>query len=291
MDKAINASLYALPCFKTIKTITPMSVGLSSKCYVVHADNRSFFAKQITNTDEIVLSCEASINHLSPTVIYHDDDWLITAYIDSDNLSHCSNSLDKRIVIALKLMGQCHQLTVDINYLEPQKLVDELLSRQPLEAKLTQELFHVTQPLINKLNVENNIVCCHGDLNFTNVLIDRNNTPWLIDFECTCKAPAEFDLAMFIAVNNLSSEDILNIIEQYQEYSPLKINKSSLHDFLQYCHLINALWYSQAFIESQNPTLKQLAKQQWQNLPLNEQMKSEINDMISLAQRTYCKGE
>lgn len=35
---------------------------------------------------------------------------------------------------------------------------------------------------------------CHGDFNPSNILIDENDTPWLIDFEYCFSAPAYYDI-------------------------------------------------------------------------------------------------
>ena len=87
-------------------------------------------------------------------------------------------------------------------------------------------------------------VVCHGDLNFTNILHDNDNTAWLIDFECAQLAPPEFDLAMFIAVNNIATQDITHIIAEYSALMPTsRLNKSLLHYYLLFSLLINGLWY------------------------------------------------
>jgi thiamine kinase-like enzyme len=66
-------------------------------------------------------------------------------------------------------------------------------------------------------------------------LQDNCNRAWLIDFECAQLAPAEFDLAMFIAVNNIGKQDITDLVAQYQTLVPTyKPNSSLLQHYLLY---------------------------------------------------------
>jgi thiamine kinase-like enzyme len=75
-------------------------------------------------------------------------------------------------------------------------------------------------------------------------LQDNCNRAWLIDFECAQLAPAEFDLAMFIAVNTFGKQDITQLIAKYQTLVPTyKLNSSLLQYYLLYSFFINGLWY------------------------------------------------
>ena len=119
----MKQSLYALTCFSHVDTIAPIVAGLSSQCYQVEADNKTFFAKLITSTNEINICLHAASQNLGPIVIYHDRYWLINEYIAGENLALSSQSIDKKIIIALELMVKCHQMAIKPLALDPKSII------------------------------------------------------------------------------------------------------------------------------------------------------------------------
>ena len=85
-------------------------------------------------------------------------------------------------------------------------------------------------------------VCCHGDLNYSNILIDRSKQLWIVDWESSAIAPAEYDIAMFIAVNQITDQ-FDSILNTYHQYSPIKLDESLVSNYIAVCLLLNALWY------------------------------------------------
>ena len=281
MDKSILRHLHNLPCFKQVEKVTPISAGLSSHCYQVFADKQYYFVKKVIMTNEITVAKDAALNELSPKVIYHDNQWLITEYIGSENLLNHHKKLNEKIAISTKLMARCHQLKTQIDLFKPAKVIDDLINKSPSAIQESKELFVLIKSITAQLNLKNNLVCCHGDINFSNILINKENSTWLVDFECVTLAPAEYDLAMFIAVNNLARDKISRVVEHYQSDSILIIDESRLHNYLHYCYLINALWYTNAAMNNASSELKQLAQQQWNKLQLHVKMHNDIQGMIS----------
>ncbi len=71
---------------------------------------------------------------------------------------------------------------------------------------------------------QSNEVFCHGDANFSNVIKLENSTTTdavlryqLIDFECACIAPIEYELGMLMAVNEIENSKIKWVIAQYSD--------------------------------------------------------------------------
>jgi len=258
--------LKTLTCFNHIETIVPIVAGLSSQCYQVHADNELFFAKQISTTRETATSLHAALQSISPKVIFHDHHWLITQYIDGENLAFSQQTLDEKILIAIELMSKCHQITDKPVELAPRNITHELISNKDFSSQQQAEFTRVANQLTFQLKQTNNLVCCHGDLNFSNILITPSNSTYLVDFECACAAPAEYDLAMFIAVNNIKEDKIPSIIEHYTKNSFIEVNPALLNRYLLFCYFINGLWYTCAYNKSHLAKFTLLAKQQWQNI-------------------------
>lgn len=271
--------LSSLPCFTQVNLIETITAGLSSLCYRVHADNKIFFAKQATVNESIFCLLSARKN-ISPRVIYHDQHWLITSFIEGKNLSLGQQPLNEKISIAMKLMSQYHKLSTKTVLpepslsLDPKMLVYSLIDEIYLSTKKLTEIpalqkstLHViANHILTLISSSIGKVCCHGDINFSNILLSAEKRAYLIDYECACIAPAEYDLAMFIAVNNLEKEYILPIAQQYTAQALVDINLPLLKHYLRYCYFINGLWYIGAYQKSALPSFIYLAKQQWQNI-------------------------
>lgn len=296
--------LRALTCFSNIDTIAPITAGLSSQCYQVNADNKVFFVKN-TTANETEVTLVAAEQGISPKVIYHDQHWLVSQFITGDNLAqspqynseiisekinknlskNIDENIDANIAIAIKLMTQCHQFNAKLNKLAANTLAQTLIKQKHFSIKQQAELAQVAGQLISPLNSTKGLVCCHGDVNFSNILIDQNKRTWLVDYECACLAPIEYDLAMFIAVNNLQKDKIPAIIEQYiseqsiseqdKKHSLVTIEPALLQHYLMFCYFINGLWYFnqyQNFNPNHNDDINKflfLAKQQWQYIDKN----------------------
>lgn len=258
--------LNTLACFNHIEAIEPITAGLSSQCYQVNADKKKFFAKQIANTIESTISQQAASKNISPNIIYHDQHWLITQFIDGNNLLQSQKVSDEKIVTAIKLMAQCHQLSARPVELKPTSIVHKLIRGTLYSSHQQADLLRVAAEITSPLKDTNNLVCCHGDLNFSNILVNQQNKAYLVDFECACAAPAEFDLAMFIAVNNIAKERIQIIIQDYKKYALIDIDVPLLQHYLSFCYLINGLWYIYAYHKNNLDKFTVLAKQQWQNI-------------------------
>jgi len=296
-------SLSALDCFKKITKVTEVTGGLSHPCFKVEADDMSYFAKMTSGEQletELILAKIAAVNGLTPAIFFHDQQWLISRYIEGENLSIKKVPLLEKVITSVDLMIKFHQLTTTcphqinvktISTLSIIDIINDLLkpnsqnqpsshvNRNPtLSAKITKfgrEIALLITPnfAAEKSQTSNNIVCCHSDMNFSNVLSDDdyddkysdNKSAWLIDFEYACFAPAEFDLAMLIAINNIPKTLTSAIIDLYEQQASFSINRKQLQYFVLFCYLINGLWYYNQYQGSKGEKqLLTLAKQQWQ---------------------------
>jgi len=258
--------LSTLTCFNHIETIVPIIAGLSSQCFDVHADNKRFFAKQIITSNESTISIQAASLNISPKVIYHDRHWLITQFIDGKNLSISQHTIDEKILIATKLMAQCHQIAVKPVELAPESIAHSLINKAHFPNLQKKQLLQIANQLTSQLEYTANLVCCHGDLNFSNILFSLKKEALLVDYECACTAPVEYDLAMFIAVNNLAKDQIATILEYYKVNSNIDIDLLILNHYLLFCYFINGLWYMDAYHKTDLSKFARLAKQQWKNI-------------------------
>jgi len=263
-------SLRSLTCFSDIQAISLLANGLSQTSLKVTTASKVFFAKKLNDeTANTEVTCALlcaqfntedaleldTMKSLSPQVIYHDQKWLVTDFVNGRALADSELKSDLKISTALTLMAKLHQLPTTfankkIKQLNTKVSVKRLLTNPTsLLAKHSHFLNNVTQSLtttINRLIITSQSlsVLCHGDINFTNILLDNAHRSWLIDFECAHFAPVEFDLAMFIAVNNIAKNNIDDIVNNYGKLvSSYRSNRELLNYYILYSYYINGLWY------------------------------------------------
>jgi len=254
----IIQSLKSLPCFTEIEELSLLTDGFSHTCVKVTTTTNVFFAKKLNATTaegEANASMACAEQGISPHIVYLDRQWLITEFIDGTSLADAKINADLKTVIALRLLASCNNLVASEYYqaipmLNTSQSVNALLVKPTsilaphlnFLDKVTHSLTGAIDSLIIKTQPNN--VLCHGDVNFTNVLLGKDKRAWLIDFECAHRAPVEFDLAMFIAVNDIPVEQLENIIDTYIALVPsVNINFDLLHHYLLYSFYINGLWY------------------------------------------------
>lgn len=265
LSKAKKA-LSALPCFKRITQVVEIRSGLSQSSYKVLADGQQYFAKCVDNFylgNEIAITQHAAKHMQTPKVVYQQKHWLISEFIIGDNLAQSSLDIAEKIQRAITLMHQCHQLmrlghTLNagdhpIDTLNTDDIAINLLNAAKEGTYSTQQhtqllssITAITQ-FINrqKAQLSRDDVFCHGDINFSNIMVDTHQTPWLIDFECCCIAPIEFDIAMFVAINTLDYQQTPSLIKRYESLQAhCHIDRTLVDGYLSYCYLINALWYT-----------------------------------------------
>ncbi len=243
------ASIHQLDFFYRIDQVEVISAGLSHPCFAVTCGQKKYFAKDISlNHPNYIthFSRLAAKSLLTPEILYLDPQWLISPFVEPRE-QWAKHSLSQHITVAIKLMTQCHQLGASLPKLEMSQVIGELVQHINLHQpnSLNSRLFEqIAQEIKKTIGYKHAEVNCHGDVTFDNILIDHNNTAWLIDFECVCQAPAEFDLAMFIAINNLKEDSFFTVINRYQQESSLKISTQLTRNYLSFCYCINALYLS-----------------------------------------------
>ena len=268
--------LNCLPCLNKIISLEKIEQGYSHECYKVLDEKGTFFAKRLTTyqhnetiTDGFDVS---SILKNTPQLIYNSHQWQIYEYLEGQSLLTANISIEEKVKYSIELMVQCHQqlhpdlVPASLTTLKPQNIISPLLSHLPSDQQcLVQKII---EQLSQELHIGSSTVC-HGDINFSNIIL--TDKPWIIDFECSCLADAEFDIAMMIAVNELtlaansSGKIIDNCLKIYQEKHTESVWLSSdlVTRYLLLCFIINGLWYLKEGGRKQDSQLVEKAYQQF----------------------------
>jgi thiamine kinase-like enzyme len=282
--------LEQLPCFNCIHKIEPIAQGLSHQCFKVTTVDGLFFAKYFENTaannnsfqKELLLTNLAFEHQLTAENVYHDQPWLISRFISSPTLNKALLTTNEKVDRCLTVMVQCHQLPINVNISDvvdvftPDKLIEQLkkecLLTQKQDRYLSQQVLLLIKPdgmndILTQAGENSRKVICHGDLNYANVIIGKQN--WLIDFECASIAAPEFDLAMMIAINEVSltpnKETIKDICQQYRnkQSKSVVINDDEVTRYLLLCFIINGLWYLGQSIQRKDKSYRLLGENQF----------------------------
>ncbi|NQZ22450.1 MAG: phosphotransferase [Colwellia sp.] len=274
-NKVTFAEISDLPCFIDGHCqISVLIKGESHLCFkVVFSKNgvqKHYFVKslsehQLTSQAEVNSHLSAAEHGFAPAVIFYSSLWLVSEFIEGYSLQQfCANhpkfSLASKVTIAMSLMTKNHQLKASKEHLVIN--VAELLTSLVNLNIYTQRQKVVLTQIIKKTtsfpSSNNNLVLCHGDVNDENIRLSTefktnqlNENTWLVDFECSSLAEAEYDIAMYLAINQLSVSNIDEVVYSYQQYSTSLINSEKVRGYLACCYLINGLWYLEAGSESE----------------------------------------
>ncbi|MEW6989862.1 phosphotransferase [Colwelliaceae bacterium 6441] len=267
-----------LSCFDSLLCdVAIISSGLSHDCFKVQAEHlatherthyfvKSLTAHPTTENNERLATQLAGLAFISPATVFHSKDWLVTEFILGKSLVESDISLSDKIHFSMMLLAKFHQLSPAkaITPFSIKQLIDKHIRQGTFTQSQHRYLAYLSQQLTDFATGEN-FVLCHGDVNFANVMVDPNNRPWLIDFECAFIGDAECDIAMFIAVNQLPLSLISMIISCYEEKGGMTLNHSLVHSYLACCYLLNGLWYQEKSQQLNAPSsYLDLAREQYQ---------------------------
>jgi len=269
--KHLIKKISQLQCFDEIINVEPMTTGLSAHSFKVQTQQGVFFAKYLGGNDKDKVDIEINCNLISAKlgltlkVYFTNEQWLITEFIEGELLAYSSLCLKDKLRTAVSLMFKFHQQSIALPVLHIYQTIVDLLN--PLYYRPSQIVLlkNIAQELSVYIDVKGHYVC-HGDVNFYNVLLTndtinnhdnrQDNGSYLIDFECACKADVEFDIAMFLAINDLEEkyqQEVCLIYEHYSKnYLAVKINFRLVKRYLVFSYLINALWFYNKYQQNKN---------------------------------------
>jgi thiamine kinase-like enzyme len=290
--------IQALSCFSSKScSVESLTGGESHLCFKVTVNKGSlenhYFVKsladhQATAKAETASNLLAAQAGLAPAIIYHSPLWLVCEFIageslssfDAESMPHVSIS---KMMIAMNLMVKTHQLkpSNDHQILDIKGLLVSQ-KNQPHVTPLQHVALNITiSKIVPKQARYADLVLCHGDVNYGNIRLSDTfrkdyalEKTWLVDYECSYLAEVEYDIAMFIAVNELGTDDVDSVIRSYQKYVEMNItdhakhivDKEKVRGYLACCYLINGLWYFEVANErKQSQDIMIKARQQFES--------------------------
>ncbi|MDO6425521.1 phosphotransferase [Thalassotalea sp. 1_MG-2023] len=249
-----------LTCFASLPcSIDFINQGLSHNNVKVTTFDRhqqvsaQYFVKWFNSDAQTALheiaSAKLAMQHgLAPKIVYSSDECFVTEFIQGESLQSLLSKQPSQLSSAIRqtavLLAQLHQIPAN-NSCKPFD-IHALLTTLTADCNVTASQANEISQLIAqfpRLEHSNAPVICHGDANFSNVLVDITERYWLIDYECSIFTDAEFDIAMCIAINQLDDHAISIMQHVYQQHSGCQLSLSLVNTYQPYCALINALWF------------------------------------------------
>ncbi|GHE83284.1 aminoglycoside phosphotransferase family protein [Thalassotalea profundi] len=292
-----------LPFFqqRTIISVAEITTGLSQQSFKVRCLNdQLFYAKYFDkyNTEYAQIEKEVLLNSASSPIttslLYSDEHWLVTPFIEANDLSKLNLPIKNKLNIALELMLTFQKLIIPSKKIKPISFIahgDYYINALALN-KNQQQILRSLLSDDDAIKAQQ-LTLCHGDFNFTNMLLNSPLTgiasdeiPILIDFECCCYSEVEYDIAMMIAVNNLlnylSVDTVIAQIKVYLAQRMVNISTKKVMRYLGKSLLLNALWYICRFNRTNDNKWLILAKQQFQQADVLNNNKTSIVDRLKL---------
>jgi thiamine kinase-like enzyme len=288
INKVTFAEISTLPCFIDGHCeISTLIKGESHLCFKVTfskagVKNRYFVKSlnehQLTSSAEVNSHLVAAENGLAPAVIFYSSLWLVSEFIEGYSLQQfCANHpefpLSNKVMLAMYLMAKSHLLKASTEHLviNVVDLLTGLVNVKIYTKKQKIELLGIIKKITSFQFSNIDLVLCHGDLNDENIRLssafeasEPTEHVFLVDFECSSLAEAEYDVAMYIAINQLCVSHLDDVVDSYQQHSTLILNREKTQAYLACCYLINGLWYLEAGSESeQGKAFSAKARQQF----------------------------
>ena len=227
--------------------------GYTHQNYHVITSSAQYFVKYIQGQYiSLPLLHQAAQYQLTPDVLFADENWLIQPFIKGKLLCDKTFNLKQQVLCSMKLMARCHQLSVDVPTLSIAQAVDNCLLGLSLSNQQQYEIDMIKQHFQQLIEPETTTLC-HGDVRFANIIVNRRS--WLVDFEQCCLAEPAYDIAMFVAINQLPVNQLGYYIHLYQQQasSKLIVDIKKVKHYVAFCYFLNGLWFYQQATLQQKP--------------------------------------
>lgn len=227
-----------------VKNIKETSYGITNQNFIIETEDTTyfcripkdaFFIKNKDNEKEAIKILSQENFFLEP--VYYDANLLVTEYQEKAKTFISNKNLSSIIKIS-KILKELHckkfEVTSTFNPLEILERYSYQLQNNYFDIEEYQELIEKFKQLYNPDRL------CHNDLKEGNFLFAGNKI-YLIDFEYAGLNDYYFDIASFIAENDLNYQETITFLKAY--FTDENCNFEKLSVFLQFYDL---LWYTWA---------------------------------------------
>lgn len=233
-EKTIEKLFYLFKKQKQSISIEPITTGASTSNYKITTHEDKNYLLRIYPTENDHSSLELSTYSFVkdflnvPEVLFYDNSkfnfplaYTFLEYIEGCTLKEYllkTKKIDENIPFSIgAALGLLHEhkfnemgiLDNNFSIIKPLGTFEELINKYLNEVAGTHLSLETKEKiaslLLNKSHlisqIEEEYVLSHGDFNFSNIIIDKDNEPWFIDFEYCFSAPKYYDIGKFFRSN------------------------------------------------------------------------------------------
>lgn len=237
----------------------PIDGGCTNQNYVVTDKHTKLFVRMLNPTaisisdrvGEAKLLSHLAEHQLTPELLHFcaERGVQVITFLNSPNILDSHLSTEEKLRHLASCSALIHELgTQDLETLSLAFEIERLCTQLTNLGKAPDSSISIRHlKLARNLDREaDNITLCHGDLSLSNLIRHKNHN-YLVDWEYARLAPPCYDLAMSIAINQLTTEQADYFLHQYCLHSEASINlerlSSQVSDYLPVVEYINSLWF------------------------------------------------
>jgi thiamine kinase len=246
--------------FGKIINIVPIEIALTNKVYKVILERNTVIVKILGKNKQVLynklneIACikEFSPHNVTPTILdYKIPKYQIIQYVEpisqyKENKNTFSNEQLENLAKTLHLI---HNSSIRINKMNFGKMVNKYIKKidnnSSREFACSKQLITKVLDKINKFPKD--IGICHNDLNINNILIDKSDHVWILDFEYVAINDIYFDLATLAPSNNpfqglLDKRTFSIFCNQYFLYNNTELNLEKLACYQSMLDYLSIIW-------------------------------------------------
>lgn len=243
------------------------SYGITNQNFIVKTENNTyfcripkdtFFIKNKDNEKEAINTLKGESYFLDP--VYYDANLLITEFQKNAKTFISSKNLSSIIEIA-RILKKFHNKKFETSAVFNPLETLEKYSYQLQNPKINFDDYKELLESFSKHYKPDRL--CHNDLKEGNLLF-ANNKIYLLDYEYSGLNDPYFDIASFIAENDLNYQETITFLKAYFTEDTCNFEKLSI--FLQFYDLLWYLWACLLHERSDKEKYKILADEKYKTL-------------------------
>lgn len=244
--------LKTLPLAGPLK-VEPLYKGVANQVYKLRAADATYVVKLfchdhpygLDREQEVALQQHLALSQLAPEVIHFDANrgLLVQQYINVPDLTTSSIPESERIRALAEALSRIHQVQIDVPMWSLSSRLDDYLKALSGYDKQTATQFKQRLKKFRKaLDAWGaHPVFCHNDLAMHHVFATVPAT--IIDWEYAGFGERLFDISNAILVNRLNTGQANSLINAYEGFTGVRIDRDQLEQWGQLATVINQLWY------------------------------------------------
>ena len=212
-----------------------MKKMLNGHTNISYEENGFFVQEKIKNG----LNHKSDYSQLSqfdfvPKLIHNDNNISKWELIDGSNLNNPNDDDLKQIAKNLKILHNSNVVFAKFNLRKRVEEYRKIMQQKQIKIEIVEKLYRKINLILKNMDHSTPV---HGDLYQANILKDKNNNLFFIDWEYSHMGDRHYELAYWIEASRLNKEQEELFLNEYQDYDEYILRKHKV--FVNY---LTVLW-------------------------------------------------